>query len=114
MDAAYFTDMSGWRSMALLTVAVGQTLFVSMYAWWPWWKNFLGRALFFKSVSLMALADIGLAGRAFDWPHEDLTFTCIYWALAGGVWWQFFAFYRVRAAHRAVSGNPDEPKVTAP
>lgn len=96
-----------WRTVALLSAAVGQTLFVALYATFPWWEKFLGRALFFKALALGALADVAVAGRIWDWPYEDQTFTVLYWTLSLGIWAQAYAFLRVRLRHqqRNVSGN---------
>jgi len=96
-----------WRTTGLLTAATGQTAFVILYATFPWWKKFLGRALFFKAVALGTLADVAILGRIFDWKYEDQTFVILYWLLALGVWAQFLAFLRVRLQHRQqqVSGN---------
>lgn len=95
-------DIDFWRTFAICTAAVGQTLFVSLYLTFPWWKRLFGRALFFKAVSLGALVDIAVAGRIWDWRGEDVTFVVLYSVLALGIWAQFFAFLYVK-----VSGNSD-------
>lgn len=84
------------RSIALFTAAIGQTLFVLLYATFPWWDNFVGRALFLKALSLCALLDVLIIGRSVDWPHEDATFVALYFAMALGICWQCVAFLRVR------------------
>lgn len=97
-----------WRTAALLAAAIGQTAFVVLYAFFPWWEKFLGRALFFKAFALGLLADVAIFGRLTDWRYEDETFVAMYALLALGIWVQFFAFLRVRLAHRqasVVSGN---------
>lgn len=84
------------RTIALITAAIGQTLFVLLYATFPWWDNFVGRALFLKAISLAALLDVLMLGRKFDWPYEDVTFVVLYLFMTAGIWWQFVAFLRVR------------------
>lgn len=102
-------DMDFWRTAGLLSAAVGQTAFVLLYATFPWWKKFMGRALFFKALALGVLADVAVIGRVWDWPYEEQTFIVLYWMLAIGVWFQFFAFAWVRVHRRqdSVSGNGD-------
>lgn len=99
-----------WRTAGIIFTAVGQTAFVILYLLWPWWKNFLGRALFFKAVAFALLVDVAVVGRVVDWKYEEQTFVFLYWVLGIGVWFQFFAFLRVRVQHReaAVSGNEDD------
>lgn len=91
----YEGDPNVWRTTALILAAVGQTLFVLFYMCWPWWNDFLGRALFFKAVAMMLLIDFGLAARIYDIPGEDWLFTGMYILFTLGVWVQFAAFTRV-------------------
>lgn len=101
-------DVEFWRTVWILTAAVGQTLFVLLYATFPWWANFLGRALFFKAIAFALLVDVAVAGRVLDWRYEDATFVILYGVLATGIWVQCLAFFRVRleGRHDSVSGNP--------
>lgn len=97
-----------WRTAGILFTAIGQTFFTLLYLTFPWWANFLGRALFFKATAFMLLVDVAVAGRVWDWPYEDAMFVCLYWLVGLGVWYQASAFLRVRLQNRqdAVSGNP--------
>lgn len=100
--------IDSWRTLLLGAVAIGQTLFVSLYATFPWWRSFLGKALFFKALALGILVDMYMIYRLFPFPHADVVFVVLYAMLAAGVWFQFFAFLRVRLEHReaqTVSGN---------
>lgn len=45
--------------------AVCQTLFVALYLSRPWWRLFVGRALFTKSLALAVLFDIAIARHYF-------------------------------------------------
>lgn len=85
-----------WRTVTITGAALGQTLFVVLYLTFPWWKTFLGRALFLKAVTFCVLLDVAVAGRVWDWPGEDATFVCLYGAVALGVWAQFAAFLRTK------------------
>jgi len=96
-----------WRSIALYGIAIGQTLFVLLYLTFPWYKSFLGRALFYKAFILAVLLDLALFARLnptmFDW---DAIFTVLYFLLGIGIWYQFSAFLRIRiAAHREARGD---------
>ena len=99
-------SLAFWRTTALFVVAVGQTLFVALYMTFPWYKTFLGRALFYKAIMLGILTDLFLVARYFDFAGLDALFIAVYLLLGVGVWWQFFAFLRVRRAGRQNSPNP--------
>lgn len=103
-------DLDTWRTITLGTVALGQTAFVLLYATFPWWKKFLGRALFFKALTLAILVDAYMITRMIPWDHYDVLFVVLYAFFAIGVWFQFAAFLRVRVQHRQnqVSGNEDD------
>lgn len=100
MPSPDFMSIDFWRTTALASAAIGQTLFVLLYMTFPWWKNFLGRALFFKALALGLLTDVAICGRVWDWDTEEQTFVTLYCVLAIGIWFQFFAFLRVRLRHR--------------
>lgn len=85
-----------WRTTAIISAAVGQTLFVLLYATFPWWRTFLGRSLFFFAAALGLLLDVAVVGRMLDWKYEDNTFVCLYFLLSTGIWVQFGAFLRVK------------------
>lgn len=97
-------DINTWRTVLLGFVALGQTAFVVLYFTFPWQKSFLGRALFFKAVSLAILTDAFIVTRTFPLGNTDLMFILLYALLALGVWAQFFAFLKVRA-----EGHQNEP-----
>jgi len=88
-------DTELWRTSALLAAGVGQACFIALYATFPWWRSFLGRALFYKSLTLGLLTNAFLLARFKIIPVSDEVFIFIYSLLAVGVWWQFFAFLRV-------------------
>jgi ABC-type sugar transport system permease subunit len=89
-----------WRTVTIIIAALGQTMFVLLYMTFPWWEEFLGRALFFKACALGLLVDVAVAGRIWDWTYEDETFVVLYAILATGIIAQFVAFLRVRLQGR--------------
>lgn len=101
-------DFETLRTVALGVVSLGQTLFVILYATFPWYKTFLGRALFYKAVTLAVLTDVFIVSRLVEIPHADIVFVALYLFLGYGVWWQFLAFLKVRREGRQHPGlNPD-------
>lgn len=102
-------DFSTLRTLLILGVALGQTLFTVYYLTFPWWQTLLGQVLFGKAVSLMILVDFYAASRLFDFRENDVAFTLIYFLLGLGVWSQLFVFVYVsgRRGPDAVSGNED-------
>ena len=89
------SDPVFWRTLTLVLAAFGQTLFALFYLFWPWWNDFLGRALFFKALALCLVMDVGLLARVIELPHEDWVFVGLYVMFTLGVWGQFIAFTRV-------------------
>lgn len=97
-------DLYDYRLLPLLVAALGQAVFVLLYVAFPWWKTFLGRALFFKAFAFASLLAVVSCGVAFDWAHEQTTFLVLYCALAVGIWYQVFAFIWV-LRHRPARTN---------
>lgn len=102
-------DIDFWRTAALFWVALGQTLFVAVYVTFPWWKTFLGRALFYKAIMLAFLTDLFVVAKYFEFTGLDVLFVVVYALLGVGVWWQFIAFLRVRQTGRQNKVNPHTP-----
>jgi ABC-type sugar transport system permease subunit len=100
-------DLEFWRTATLAFVAVGQTLFVILYATFPWYKTFLGRALFYKALTLGAITDVFIASRVWQFAGQDVVFVVLYALLGIGVWWQLLAFVRVKR-HGSVAPIPEE------
>lgn len=93
------TDIEMWRTATIITVAIGQTLFTSFYLTLPWWRTFLGRALFLHATTFCLLVDVAVAGRIWEWPGEETTFVVLYGITGIGVWAQFTAFVRQGRHH---------------
>jgi hypothetical protein len=100
-------SLDDWRTLTLGSAAVGQTVFVLLYATFPWWRFFFGRALFYKAMILATILDLFLVARVWDVLRNDVFFVVLYGLLAIGIWWQTAAFMVVKARGRAgqVSGN---------
>lgn len=100
-------DINHLRTVSLSVAAIVQTLFVLFYATFSWYKTFLGRALFLKAVTLMAIVDFAALSRWFDFGANDTIFVVLYATLTVGIVAQFVAFIRVRLSGRSdqVSGN---------
>lgn len=96
-------DFETWRTITIVSAAVGQGLFVVLYLTFPWWKGFLGRALFFKALALGLLANTVAVARVYALPNEDAIITSLYGLVSVGIWAQFFAFLSVRMQRRAPS-----------
>lgn len=102
-------DLNTWRTVGLVAAALGQTAFVLLYFFYPWWQSFLGRALFGKSIALVLIIDFAALSRVFEFGHADLYFAIMYTVLAVGVWFQFIAFVRtlMTSGQGGVSGNAE-------
>ena len=101
-------DHDFWRTVTLGSAAIGQTVFVVLYFSFPWWKSFLGRALFYKGLILGAILDVFVVARI--WPEFgawDEIFIGLYAALAIGIWWQTAAFLVVKLKGRSGSMHRD-------
>lgn len=85
-------SMYEWYKGIAIVASLGQTLFVVLYATFPWYRSFLGRALFIKGLTLTLLLDTALAGVLWDWSHEDVWVVTLYGFMAFGIWAQLIAF----------------------
>lgn len=93
-------DLDTWRTINLGIAALGQTAFVLLYLTFPWYKTFLGRALFFKAVTLGVLVDFVWIARYYKFGYFDILFVWMYGVLAVAIWFQFLAFLRVKREGR--------------
>lgn len=92
-------DLDWWRTTTIATAAVGQSLFVLLYATFPWYRTFLGRAMFVKALTFALLIDVAVAGRVWDWTHEETGIVILYGLTAFGIWAQLIAFIRQKTVH---------------
>lgn len=110
----FHQDLDFWRTAALAFAAVGQTVFVIQYLLaFPWYKSFLGRALFSKAVVLAFVMDFFIVGRFFGFSRNDYAYATLYLMLGLAIWAQTIAFFRVRLAGRQneVSRNDERAEV---
>ena len=75
----------------IATAAIPATGFPLVYAFRPWRKTWLGRALMTKAIGMMLLIDISLAYRLFgdDYPGRDVVRLTVYAFVIVGLWGQF-------------------------
>lgn len=92
--------LDDWRHLSWIVGAVGQTAFVLLYAVVPWWRDYVGRALFFKSLGLMVLLDVTVIDILIDYAAEDAVTVGLYWLVVVGICWQLGALVRQRFFRR--------------
>lgn len=75
----------------IATAAIPATGFPLVYAFRPWRKTWLGRALMTKALGMMLLIDISLAYRLFgdEYPGRDIVRLTVYALVITGLWGQF-------------------------
>jgi len=107
-----------WRDLPVALAAIPQTMFVLLYALpalgaGQWWRDYIGRALFLKALTLGLLIDVatlGMVGRllrhrpvVWGWPSESIgaATTVGYWLVAAAIIYQLVALIRERRhSHR--------------
>ena len=92
--------------LLLWLAAIGQTIFVILWASMPWWREWVGRALMTKSAALCAVLWFMVAGFYLgDYPFRDELRLALILAVTCGIWLQVFAIMgEVRKAVKA--GRP--------
>lgn len=97
-----------WRDLPIIVAAPAQTLFVLLYTLRPlgagqWWGDFVGRALAFKSATLMLVIDFAVLGYLSSWLEGaqvtwrsdahglDLAVVIGYWLVAAAIYYQLVA-----------------------
>lgn len=102
-----------WRDLPVMIAAPVQTLFVVLYTLpvfgaGQWWRDFVGRALAFKSMALMLLVDAATLGYISVWAHGgdlswsrdargiDLAVEILYWVVAAAICYQLGALISER------------------
>jgi hypothetical protein len=89
-------NLHTWGYWTTIVAATGQALFTLFYLTFPWYKTFLGRALFFKAAMFTLLLGGVAIGMVYDWPNEPVWITVFYTLTAIGIWAQFAAFIAER------------------
>lgn len=92
----------GWSIRILNASAVGQTLFVVLWATLPWYRYRVGRALMVKSLGLMVYLDWTFIVYHFGpFAHQVVIGTWLFALVAFGIWSQVGAIVlEMRDAHR--------------
>lgn len=103
-----------WRDLPIILAAPAQTTFVLLYTLrrfgaGQWWRDFTGRALAFKSASLMLVIDAAtlgylssyLKGADVTWATDattglDLIVVVCYWLVAAAIYYQLLALIHER------------------
>lgn len=95
-------SMDLWRTIMLGVAALGQCFFILLYMTFPWWRSYLGRALFSRALMLTVLMTFAWLGRVYNFGRDDLAFIVLYTLLAAGIWFEFSAFATIiiRDGHR--------------
>lgn len=86
--------MDHWKATAFVLAAVGQNIFILLYMTFPWYRTFLGRALFIKALTLGFLVNAAVASVIWEWPNHDYVMFTAYTVTALGIWAQLIAFIR--------------------
>lgn len=86
-------------SVLIFIAAPPATLFPILYAaWFPFWKNTLGRALMTKAVGVALLMDLAVAYFLFgdDYALREAARVMTYGLIAAGLWWQLWSIVKIR------------------
>lgn len=76
---------------------VAQTMFVGLWTASPWWRTYVGRAMFIKSLSIALLLDAEIT--AYLWPYaysDEVKTVVIVLGMAASIW-QLFAFVKQKS-----------------
>lgn len=76
--------------------AIGQTLFCLVYTLLPWWRSEVGRALYFKAITLGILTDTVALEVFFFGEFPEIVTLMLYGAVAVAIWIQLIVLIRVR------------------
>lgn len=83
-----------WVAIALIFVAAPPaTMFPIVYAFRPWRRTLIGRALMTKAVGLALLIDISIIYQVLgdDYPYRNVVRVAVYALVVTGIWVQFIA-----------------------
>lgn len=106
-----------WRDLPVLLAAAPQTAFLLIYSLpslgaGQWWRDFTGRALFLKALTLALLIDFAALGTVgqllrgqpirYGWPEHGIN-ACVvigYWLVMAAIVYQLVALLVVRRRAR--------------
>lgn len=95
--------MNGWIDaglVALWVAAVVQTLFVVTYGFSPWWRHFVGRALFSKSASLAVILWLTVVNHYLTYAYQLQVSVIATWSVTVAICFQFAALVAQRRIDR--------------
>lgn len=79
--------------LLMWSAAIGQTLFLALWATKPWWKTLIGRAVMTKGVALFLVLWFWIIGLYFpDHPYRTEIRDVLLFLVAFGIWAQVVAF----------------------
>lgn len=94
----FAADMFTWTIRLVHIAALGQTLFVILWATMPWYRHAVGRALMVKSFALMAYLDWAVLVLHFGpLPHHDTIALLLFGFITLGIWSQLLVIGGIRA-----------------
>jgi hypothetical protein len=85
-------DLFSWTVRLVHAAAIGQTLFVFQWAFLPWYRTVIGRALMVKSLSLMLYLDWTLV--VYHWgplTDQQTIAVVLFGLITFGIWSQLVA-----------------------
>lgn len=88
-----------WQHLAFYAIvlaAIVQTAYIAVYGTRPWWRHYVGRALFFKSASLLVVFWLTIVNTFFAYPGQEQVTTVALWVVAATIAYQFAALLRTR------------------
>lgn len=80
--------------------AVGQTLFVIIYLFRPWWRSLVGRAVFFDKLTMALFIDAICLRVLFPGIVSREVAITFYAIAAVAIWFQLFTLIRIMKAKR--------------
>lgn len=88
-----------WLNVALAALwvaTVGKIVFVVVYTTGPWWRHFVGRALFGESVTLAVTLAVTLVNAYVVYPYQLQVGALLMWSIALAILYQLAALIRQR------------------
>lgn len=93
---------------AIVFAATVQTAYILVYGSRPWRQHFVGRALFYKSASLLIVLWLTVVNTFFVYPGQEPISTVALWLVAAAITYQFAALLRTPRHADHPDGRHDE------
>jgi len=115
------TDLQKFDIGVIHVMMLGQTVFVGMWGLMPWWREWVGRSVMIKAISLLvligaALAQFWLVILYGPWEHWEKILVASHVLVVIGIWSQVVALARekriAKRADRAVGGTTTRDDTT--